>query len=61
MRLSAKNVYANVAIVAESASRPLRMQIGGNVYRMDSDEAIALATMLVAVVDEVKSTEGTQQ
>jgi len=57
MRLSARNVVAVVGTIDDAVARPVRMNIGGVTYRMDTDEAIKLATDLADVVSRIR--EGT--
>ncbi len=54
MRLSSRTVYADVSVVEESTARPLRMNFGGIVFRLDVDEAIELANKLVDTAESVK-------
>ncbi len=58
MRLSGRNTSADVGTVPDADLRPIRLQLGGNTYRMEPDEAIGLATKLADAVDELN--EGKQ-
>lgn len=56
MRLSSRTVFAEVSVV-DSATRPVRINFSGIVFRLDVDEAIDLATQLVDTVETIKTPE----
>lgn len=53
MRLLAREVTTAVTTNPDT-TRPIRLRIAGNTFGMDRDETIALATALVAAVDQLE-------
>lgn len=56
MRLSAKDLAANVVIMPGTV-RPVRLRMAGLSYCLEPDEAIELANQLADAVAEINTTE----